>query len=261
MESVPRTSELRGSSIAVNPRPRSPQPVRRTQAEESGTSLQAQQLVPQVEGTRRWLNVAVAIVLLVIAMPIMIVIAVLTKLTSKGPILYRQTRIGMDHRLPGDVPLRISRRRVCDLGGRPFVIYKFRTMRVDAESGTGAVWAKEKDPRVTWLGGLLRQTRLDELPQLFNVLKGDMNVVGPRPERPSIFLRLADELEDYQLRQRARPGITGLAQVSQQYDRNMDDVARKLQFDLEYVRTQSFRTDLAIMLKTIPVVLFRKGGW
>lgn len=261
MESVPRTSELRGSSIAVNPRPRAPQPARRALAEESSSSLQAQKLVPQAEGARRWLNVAVAILLLIIAMPIMIVIAVLTKLTSKGPILYRQTRIGMDHRLPGDVPLRISRRRVCDLGGRPFVIYKFRTMRVDAESGTGAVWAKEKDPRVTWLGGLLRQTRLDELPQLFNVLKGDMNVVGPRPERPSIFLRLVDELDDYQLRQRARPGITGLAQVSQQYDRNMDDVARKLQFDLEYVRTQSFRTDLAIMLKTVPVVLFRKGGW
>lgn len=260
MESGPRTSELHGPSIAVNPR-RSPQPSRRTISEDNHAAPQAKQPVPPVEGPRRLLNVAVAVVLLIIAMPVMILIAVLTKLTSKGPILYRQTRIGMDHRLPGDVPLRISRQRVCDLGGRPFVIYKFRTMRVDAERGTGAVWAKEKDPRVTWIGGILRQTRLDELPQLFNVLKGDMNVVGPRPERPSIFLRLADELEDYQLRQRARPGITGLAQVSQQYDRNMDDVARKLQFDLEYVRTQSVRKDLAIMLKTIPVVLFRKGGW
>lgn len=261
MDSVPRTSELSGPSLTVNPRTRNPQASRRPLTEGSGTSRHAKVVAPPSEGARRGLNVAVAIVLLIIAMPVMIVIAVLTKLTSKGPILYRQTRIGMDHRLPGDVPLRISRRRVCDLGGRPFVIYKFRTMRTDAERGTGAVWAKEKDPRVTWLGGLLRQTRLDELPQLFNVLKGDMNVVGPRPERPSIFLRLADELEDYQLRQRARPGITGLAQVSQQYDRNMDDVARKLQFDLEYVRTQSLRTDIMIMLKTIPVVLFRKGGW
>ena len=216
---------------------------------------------PPPEGARRILNVAVALLLLVIALPVMVVIAILIKLTSKGPILYRQTRIGMNHRLPGDVPLRISRRRVCDLGGRPFVIYKFRTMRTDAERGTGAVWAKEKDPRVTMLGSILRQTRLDELPQLFNVLKGDMNVVGPRPERPSIFARLADMMEHYPLRQRARPGITGLAQISQQYDRNLDDVARKLAFDLEYVRTQSVWNDIKIMSKTIPVVLFRKGGW
>lgn len=213
------------------------------------------------EGARRALNITVAAILIVIALPMMVLIAILVKLSSKGPILYRQTRIGLDRRLPDDIPTQISKQRVCDVGGKPFVIYKFRTMRVDAERGTGAVWATEEDPRVTWLGGLLRQARLDELPQLFNVFKGDMNVVGPRPERPSIFARLTDEVEHYPLRQRVRPGITGLAQVSQQYDRNMDDVVRKLEFDLEYVRSQSFWTDLLIMLKTIPVVLFRKGGW
>ena len=117
------------------------------------------------------------------------------------------------------------------------------------------------DPRVTWVGRMLRQTRLDELPQLFNVLNGDMNVVGPRPERPSIFARLADEVVDYPLRQAARPGITGLAQISQQYDSSVEDVRRKLAFDLEYIRTQSFWLDLRIMLKTVPVILFRKGGW
>ena len=213
------------------------------------------------EGARRALNIAVAAILIVMTLPVMVLIAILVKLSSKGPILYRQTRIGLDRRLPGDVPPQVSKLRVCDVGGKPFVIYKFRTMRADAERGTGAVWATREDPRVTWIGGLLRQIRLDELPQLFNVLKGDMNVVGPRPERPSIFARLTDEVERYPLRQRVRPGITGLAQVSQQYDRNMDDVVRKLGFDLEYVKNQGFWADLLIMLKTIPVVLFRKGGW
>ena len=213
------------------------------------------------EGNRRALNIAVAGILIVLALPIMVLVAILVKLTSRGPILYRQTRIGLDRRLPGEVPAQISKQRICDVGGKPFVIYKFRTMRVDAERGTGAVWATKEDPRITWIGGLLRQARLDELPQLFNVLKGDMNVVGPRPERPSIFARLTDEVERYPLRQQVRPGITGLAQVSQQYDRSMDDVVRKLEFDLDYVRNQGFWTDLLIMLKTIPVVLFRKGGW
>ena len=213
------------------------------------------------EGARRFVNVAVATLTFVIAFPLMLLIAFFIKLTSPGPVLYTQTRIGLDSRLPGDAPLRIGRHRVCDLGGRPFVIYKFRTMRADAEKGVGVVWARQNDPRVTWIGRLLRQTRLDELPQLINVLRGDMNVVGPRPERPSIFVRLADEVPQYGLRQRGRPGITGLAQVSQQYDRSLEDVRRKLAYDLEYIRTQSVLTDVKIMLKTIPVILFRRGGW
>ena len=213
------------------------------------------------DSARRLLNVTVAFVLIVVTMPLMVVIAFLIKLTSKGPIFYRQTRIGIDRRIPGELPVRIGRHRACDLGGQPFVIYKFRTMRVGAERGSGAVWATENDPRIIWIGRLLRQSRLDELPQLFNVIKGDMNVVGPRPERPSIFARLSDEVDDYRLRQRARPGITGLAQVNQQYDRNLDDVRRKLEFDLQYIQEQSFWIDLKIMLKTVPVVLFRKGGW
>jgi lipopolysaccharide/colanic/teichoic acid biosynthesis glycosyltransferase len=191
----------------------------------------------------------------------MIGIAILIKLTSPGPMFYTQTRIGLNRRLLDGSQPRSSRRRACDLGGRPFVIYKFRTMRANAENGSGAVWAEQNDPRITWLGKMLRQTRLDELPQFINVLKGDMNVVGPRPERPSIFARLADELEEYPLRQAVRPGITGLAQISQQYDSNLDDVRRKLIFDLEYIEAQGFWTDAYIMLKTVPVILFRKGGW
>jgi lipopolysaccharide/colanic/teichoic acid biosynthesis glycosyltransferase len=215
----------------------------------------------QGEGARRWLNVTVATVMLLIAIPVLIGIAILIKLTSPGPVFYTQTRIGVNRRLFEDRPPGKGRRRACDLGGSPFVIFKVRTMRANAEHDSGVVWAQQDDPRTTWLGRILRQARLDELPQLINVLKGDMNVVGPRPERPSIFARLADELEEYPLRQSVRPGITGLAQISQQYDASLDDVRRKLAFDLEYIRTQGFWTDFYIMLKTVPVILFRKGGW
>lgn len=226
------------------------------EAEPAGSLVEA-----APEGARRWLNVGVAVALLLLALPVMIVLVVLIKLTSPGPVLYTQSRIGMNTRLPGQIPIRYGRRRTCDLGGRPFLIFKFRTMRVDAERRSGAVWATQNDPRVTWIGRLLRRTRLDELPQLFNVLNGDMNVVGPRPERPAIFARLADEVEQYPLRQRVRPGITGLAQISQQYDRSVDDVRRKLEYDLQYIETQGVGTDLLIMIKTIPVLMFRKGGW
>lgn len=218
-------------------------------------------VVDIAEGPRRALNVAVATIALILALPVMVLVAVVVRLTSPGPVFYTQTRIGLNRRFREVRPNPASRHRACDLGGQPFVIYKFRTMRVDAERESGAVWATKRDPRVTLIGGILRQARLDELPQLLNVLKGDMNVVGPRPERPGIFSTLADQLEDYPLRQQVRPGITGLAQISQQYDANLDDVRRKLAFDLEYIRNQGVWTDVIIMLKTIPVILFRKGGW
>jgi len=208
---------------------------------------------------RRTLNVAVAALGLVVAAPIMVIVAVLVKLTSRGPVFYTQTRVGLDQRTPGEGSE--NRRRSKDLGGRPFLIYKFRTMQVDAEARSGAVWATPSDPRLTPVGEFLRQYRLDEIPQLYNVLKGDMNVVGPRPERPQLFEALKESVAYYQLRQRAKPGITGLAQISQQYDGCLDDVRRKVQYDLEYLRRRSLAQDIRIMLKTVPVVLFRKGGW
>lgn len=207
---------------------------------------------------RRALNILVALVGLLIAAPVMLLIAIAVKLTSPGPVFYTQTRVGLDRRIRGEGSL--NRRRNADIGGLPFEIYKFRTMRVDAESA-GAVWASKDDPRVTPIGGFLRQYRLDELPQLINVLKGEMNIVGPRPERPQIFAELRETIEQYPLRQRAKPGITGLAQVSQSYDSCIDDVRKKVEFDLRYLRRQSLAQDLKIMLKTIPVILFRKGGW
>ena len=208
---------------------------------------------------RRMLNVFVAVVGIVLTAPIMLLVAVLVKLTSKGPVVYTQTRVGLDQRTPGVDDQ--NRRRTKDLGGKPFEIYKFRSMRVDAEAASGAVWATPSDPRLTPVGGFLRKYRLDELPQLFNVLKGDMNIVGPRPERPQLFETLKESVEDYQLRQRAKPGITGLAQVNQQYDACLDDVRRKVQYDFEYLRRRSLAQDIKIMIKTIPVVLFRRGGW
>ena len=154
-----------------------------------------------------------------------------------------------------------NHRRERNIGGQPFTIYKFRTMRVDAEHQSGAVWAQQGDPRVTSIGRLLRQYRLDELPQLINVLRGDMNIVGPRPERPTIFAELREHIAEYPLRQRARPGITGLAQINHHYDRSLEDVRTKVHYDLEYIRRQSVAEDFRIMLKTVPVILLRRGGW
>ena len=224
----------------------------------------------------RFVNIVVSALGLVVAAPLMVVIAIAIKLTSPGPVFYRQPRVGLNRR---GVRLHARRRidarwflwarflalhddlRARDLGGQVFMIYKFRTMCEAAESDTGAVWAVRNDPRSTPLGCFLRQYRLDELPQLFNVLKGDMNIVGPRPERPSIFARLSEQIDEYPLRQRAKPGITGWAQIHLFYDSCVEDVRRKVRYDLEYLRQKSIVRDLAIMAKTLPSVLFKRRGW
>ena len=207
----------------------------------------------------RTLNFVLALLALVALLPVLLLIALLVRLTSRGPVLYTQVRIGLDRRLPLDATQ--NQRRERDLGGRPFTIYKFRTMRVDAEAHSGAIWAQQRDPRVTPIGRLLRQYRLDELPQFLNVLRGEMNIVGPRPERPTIFAELREHIAEYPLRQRAKPGITGLAQINHHYDRSLEDVRTKVHYDLEYIRRQSVTEDLSIMLKTVAVILRRRGGW
>ncbi len=213
------------------------------------------------ERLSRALNFCLALLALVLLSPVLVLIAVAVKVTSRGPILYSQTRIGLDRRWNRDLNGAADPRRGHNLGGDVFTIYKFRTMCVNAEHLFGAVWAAKEDPRVTPVGRFLRQYRLDELPQLFNVLTGDMNIVGPRPERPSIFAQLRRNIPNYEYRQRVKPGITGLAQVNQEYDQCLDDVRNKLQFDLQYLRRQGFWEDIRIMLKTVPVVLFKRGGW
>ena len=206
---------------------------------------------------QRLLNIVVAIIGLILTAPLLVIIACLVKLTSRGPILYTQTRVGIDRRRGSGG----NWRRSVDYGGRLFTIYKFRTMTTRAENADAQVWAQPNDARVTAIGRVLRKYRLDELPQLVNVLKGDMNVVGPRPEQPKIFMQLRDQIERYPERQRVLPGITGWAQVNLSYDQNLDDVRRKVKLDLEYAARVSAMEDLRIMLQTIPVMLFRRGGW
>jgi lipopolysaccharide/colanic/teichoic acid biosynthesis glycosyltransferase len=211
------------------------------------------------EVANRVVNIVLASLALVVLSPIIVLVAIAVKLTSKGPAVYSQTRVGLDRRAtPVDA---LYDRRKQDCGGMIFTIYKFRTMRADAERNSGAVWATRNDPRVTKLGRILRRTRLDELPQLVNVIRGDMNIVGPRPERPSIFVRLREDLPTYRLRQRARPGITGWAQINHTYDTSIDDVRAKIRYELEYLERQCLAEDLKIMMKTVPVMLFRRSGW
>lgn len=210
------------------------------------------------EKARRLLNIAAASVGLVVAAPVMLAIAVAIRLTDpSGPIFYRQTRVGLCTRRERGGNFR----RKQDIGGKPFTIYKFRTMKVAKPGEEKQVWASENDPRITKLGRFLRKTRLDELPQLWNVVKGDMNVVGPRPEQPEIFQNLRDAVPTYAVRQRVRPGITGQAQITLHYDTCVEDVKKKVEADLQYIERQSVLTDLRIMLMTVPVVVFRKGGW
>jgi lipopolysaccharide/colanic/teichoic acid biosynthesis glycosyltransferase len=222
-------------------------------------TVRASDVPGEAEWLNRSVNAVLALAVLIVLVPVLLLIALVVKLTSRGAVLYTQERVGLDRRLPG--PDARNHHRTRDLGGRPFTIYKFRTMHVDAERHSGAVWASQADPRVTPVGRLLRQYRLDELPQLLNVLRGEMNIVGPRPERPTIFAELREHIAEYPLRQRAKPGITGLAQINHHYDRSIDDVRTKVHYDLEYIRRQSLGEDLRIMAKTIPVILLRRGGW
>jgi lipopolysaccharide/colanic/teichoic acid biosynthesis glycosyltransferase len=226
--------------------------------------------------TERFVNIVIAALSLIVAAPVMLIIALVIKLTSPGPVFYRQPRVGLNRR---GMRLHLRRRsdtrwhlwarflalhddlREQNLGGQLFMIYKFRTMCEAAESETGAVWAVKNDPRSTIIGCFLRKYRFDELPQLINVLKGDMNIVGPRPERPSIFAQLSEEIEEYPLRQRAKPGITGWAQIHLMYDSCVEDVRKKVRYDLEYLRQRSLKRDLKIIIKTLPSVLFKRRGW
>ena len=210
------------------------------------------------ETATRVVNLIVALIGLVAVSPLMVIVALLVRLTSRGPVLYSQTRVGVDRRYKRHDT---DDRRRNDQGGKPFKMYKFRSMVVDSEADGRAVWARPKDPRVTPIGRVLRKSRLDELPQLYNVIRGDMNIVGPRPERPTIFAELRQSIPQYHMRQRVKPGITGWAQVNQAYDACLDDVRQKVSYDLEYIQRRSVREDLRIMSLTIPVMLFRHGGW
>ncbi len=189
---------------------------------------------------KRVVDLVFGILGLIVSAPLMLLVAAAIRLDSPGPIIYRQTRVG--------------------LGGRIFEVLKFRSMRTDAESGTGARWAQEQDPRVTRVGRILRNYRLDEMPQFVNVIRGDMSLVGPRPERPSFVEQLRQQISYYDERHTVRPGITGWAQVQYQYGSNLEDAVRKMEYDLFYLKNMSLAFDLIIIFDTVRTVLAGHGA-
>jgi exopolysaccharide biosynthesis polyprenyl glycosylphosphotransferase len=189
---------------------------------------------------KRGFDLLFALLGIILFLPLLPLLALLIKLDSPGPVFFRQTRVGEKD--------------------RHFTLYKFRTMRQDAESLTGAVWAQEDDPRVTRMGRIVRKTRFDEIPQLLNVLKGDMSFVGPRPERPEFVGQLGEKIPYYSSRHCVKPGITGWAQVRYPYGASEEDALEKLRYDLYYIKNYSLWLEFLIILETVKVVLFAKGG-
>ena len=188
--------------------------------------------------SKRAMDIVLTVPAAAVALPIMLLFGALVRMTSKGPIIYRQVRVGRNN--------------------RNFVLYKFRSMRQDAELN-GAQWASENDPRVTAVGKFMRQTRIDELPQIVNILRGDMSLVGPRPERPEFVEQLSQAIPHYHLRHMVPPGLTGWAQVRYQYGASEEDAAVKLMYDLYYVKNLSLLFDIRILLKTILTVVNKMG--
>jgi sugar transferase (PEP-CTERM system associated) len=189
---------------------------------------------------KRVIDLTSGVVGLTVSLPLMLLVAVAIRLDSKGPVIFRQRRVG--------------------LRGKCFEVLKFRSMRVDAEEGTGARWAADNDPRVTRVGRFLRKYRLDELPQFMNVMRGEMSLVGPRPERPEFVDELRKQISYYDERHSVRPGITGWAQVKYRYGSNLADAVRKLEYDLFYLKNMSMFFDCAIILDTVRIVLGGHGG-
>jgi sugar transferase (PEP-CTERM system associated) len=189
---------------------------------------------------KRAASILVSITGLLLTLPLLPFIYLAIRLTSPGPVLYRQKRVGRD--------------------GIEFHCYKFRTMREDAEADTGPTWATDDDPRITRVGAFMRMTRLDEIPQLWNVLRGDMSLVGPRPERPEFVSALRQEIPCYDLRHTIRPGITGWAQVRHKYGSSVEDAREKLRYDLFYIKNMSVGLDLLVFFQTIKVILWARGA-
>ncbi len=198
------------------------------------------ELMPEWEKKlKRLLDVLTSLIILIITLPVIIITAIAIKLESRGPVFFKQERSGMN--------------------GAIFRIIKFRSMYEDAEKHTGPIWSSKDDPRVTGVGKIIRRVRIDELPQMINVLKGEMSIVGPRPERPFFVEKLSQEIPYYKRRLKVRPGITGWAQVKHKYDESVEDVKIKLRYDLFYIENMSLRMDFKIIMRTIFVVLFGQG--
>jgi exopolysaccharide biosynthesis polyprenyl glycosylphosphotransferase len=200
------------------------------------------QLMPEWEKKlKRVLDIVVSLLILIISFPIILIASLAIKLDSKGPIFFKQERCGMNN--------------------KSFRIIKFRSMQHDAEKITGPVWSQKGDPRITKVGNIIRKLRIDEIPQMYNVLRGEMSLVGPRPERPFFVEKLSEQIPYYKRRLKVRPGITGWAQVKHKYDESIEDVKIKLRYDLFYIENMSLRMDFKILFRTVFVVLFARGHY
>ena len=200
------------------------------------------ELMPEWEKKlKRLLDIVISFILLLISLPVVIISAIAIKLDSKGSVFFKQERSGMN--------------------GKSFKMVKFRSMYQDAEKLTGPVWSQKDDPRITKVGRIIRKLRIDEIPQMYNVLKGEMSLVGPRPERPFFVEKLSEQIPYYKRRLKVRPGITGWAQVKHKYDESIEDVKIKLRYDLFYIENMSIRMDMKILFRTIFVVIFGKGHY
>lgn len=198
-----------------------------------------QLMQPWEEATKRTVDILFSLIVLAVGLPLWLLIALAVKLDSRGPATYKQDRVGKD--------------------GKTFILYKFRSMYQNAERVTGPTWADKNDPRITRVGRILRKLHLDEVPQFFNVLWGDMSLIGPRPERPFFVEQLSEEIPLYKRRLKVKPGITGWAQIKHTYDQSLEDVKVKLQYDLFYIENMSIRMDVKIALNTIVHMLAGKG--
>ncbi len=218
---------------------------------------------------KKVLDLSGALMGIILTLPIFVIFPILIKLTSRGPVFYVQDRIGVDRRrrsrriYKADIgdDNRLRERRRINNYGRPFKVIKFRTMVRDAEKVCGPVWATSNDSRVTTLGRFMRKTRIDEIPQFINVLKGNMSLVGPRPERLFFIKDLTTKVPSYNARLRVKPGITGMAQVNRGYDSSLESVVEKVEQDVKYIRTWSIASDLKILLKTVVVVITGRGAF
>lgn len=274
VEATPPTrQEPLGDIVAYAARESLPNVPWITRLELDRTRVNIHCLTPQSRSLKRLLDILLGGTMLIVLSPVMLLTALAVRLTSRGPVIFRQTRVGLNLRKSSDrrsqtsgPPEQVGERRdpandrrQQETYGRHFTLYKFRTMRIDAEKN-GAQFAQKNDRRVTCIGGFLRKTRLDELPQLWNVLQGEMSLVGPRPERPEFIEKLSDEIPDYLARLGLQPGLTGIAQVVNGYDNDIAGFRRKVAFDLLYLQNCCIKNDLQILLRTIRVVLTGSGA-